>query len=382
MSTMGIVRAVCCGMLCVMVPLAWGQGTARPASLATIPGSEAGLAWPQAKVRFSAEKPVLGLPLKSSRSMVRCGSDNTAYFNLDGGSQLSDVAGAPRLYSISTGGEVKSLVRKLPVDFNEIEVRDFFVADRSIVTLVHAAKSDSQGVRETEDLLSMLDPDGDFKDLVKVESHFRPLKVAVFGDGEMLVLGWDEANLLPTLAVLKPDGTIRRFLDTDDRKAKGAFDPTNVSLKRLQGAAFVAYGGEVLLTFPGTSQPVVILNAAGVDGTIPIQIPAGFVLSEVLNSSARGPLVVRVQAMKESTVQGQFDESSDPKRRLLEVSSYSGQLIREFVFDKPKISDVTCGASYAMTAIFADTIPDANTSGKVAAGPEEAEQLVVATARR
>ena len=377
MRTTGVV----CLVLFATAAVAGAQGTARTAAVTTKPGSGAGLAWPQTKARFDAEKPVLGLPLNNSRSMVRCGSDNTAYFKLDGGSQVSDVAGAPRLYSISTDGEVKSVLRKLPVDFNDIDVRDYFVGDRTIVTLLRAAKSDSQGVRETGYFLSMLDPQGDFRDLVKVEGHFRPLKVAVFGDGEILVLGWDEANLLPILALLKEDGTIRRFMDMDDRRAKGTFDRTSVSLKLLQEAAFVAFGDQILLTFPGTAQPLVVLNAGGVSGTIPIGIPAGYVLHDVLNSNSRGPLVLRAQAAKEETV-GQFDESADPKRRLFEMNSYNGHLIREFVFDKPKVSEVTCGANWSLTAIFADTIPDASSNGKVSAVPPEAQQLVVATVRR
>jgi hypothetical protein len=204
----------------------------------------------------------------------------------------------------------------------------------------------------------------------------------VLGGGEMLVLGWDEANLLPMLAVLKEDGTVRRFMDTDDRKAKGAFGRAMVTAEKLQNAAFVNFGSEVLLTFPGTTRAVVELNAGGAVKTIPLQIPAGYVLHDVLNSSSRGALVVRVQAAKDGETVGPFDESSDAKRRLFEMSSYDGHLIREFVFDMPQASEVTCGAGYSMTAIFADAVPDANLNGSFSAAPAGAQQLVVATAQR
>ena len=220
----------------------------------------AGLAWKQATVRFSNAKPVLGLPLGSSKPMVRCGSDNTAFFNLAGSQQTSDAAGASLLYSISTDGEVKSLMRKLPVEFNDISVRDFFVSDQRVVTLLRATKQDDQGVHETRYFLSTLDTQGDFKDVVEVEGHFRPLKVAAFGNGDVMVLGWDEANLLPMISVMKENGEARSFLDLDDRKAKGALSQGSVNAAMLQDAAFVAFGNNVLLTFPGTVKPVLELN--------------------------------------------------------------------------------------------------------------------------
>src|ERR1017187_3683217 len=139
-----------------------------------------------------------------------------------------------------------------------------------------------------------------------------------------MVLGGDEANLLPMIAVMKESGAIRSFLDLDDHKAKGAFDRGSVNAEMLQDAAFVAFGNNVLLTFPGTVKPVLELNTTGVLRSIPITIPAGYVLHDVLNSDARRTLVERVQAKKEGDKPGLYDEAEDTQRRLFEVSSSTG----------------------------------------------------------
>ena len=352
--------------------------------------SAAGLAWKQATVFFRNAKPVLGLPLGSGKPMVRCGSDNTAFFNLAGSSQESDVVGASQLYSISTDGEVKSLLRQLPPEFNDISVRDFFVSDQRVVTLLRASKQDDQGVHETRYFLSTLDTQGDFKDVVQVGGYFRPLKVAAFGNGDVMVLGWDEANLLPLIAVMKEDGTARSFLDLDDHKAKGAFDRGSVDAAMMRDAAFVAFGNDVLLTFPGTVKPVLELNTAGVLRSIPITIPAGYVLHDVLNSDARRTLVERVQAKKEGEKPGSYDEAEDTERRLFEVNLADGKLLREFVPDKPKVLDVACAGGSSLTAIFygsvldSDNVTKAGSDKQAAAtgGTQGGGQLLVSIVRR
>jgi hypothetical protein len=168
----------------------------------------------------------------------------------------------------------------------------------------------------------------------------------------MMVLGWDEANLLPLIAVLKDSGAIRYFLDLDDRKAKGAFSPGSVNAEMLRDAAFVAFGNDVLLTFPGTVKPALELNASGVLRSVSIAIPAGYVLHDVLNSDARRALVVRVQAKKEGEKPGLYDEAEDTGMRLFEVSLATGAMLREFVPDKPKVSEVACAGGSSLTAVF------------------------------
>ena len=377
-------RCLGLGVLAMMASALRAQAVAAPAAgnASVDTSSAAGLLWPQKTIPFnSSATPVFGMPLADINSMVRCGNDGTTFFNLQGS---SNAGGVSLLYSISTSGVVTSLMRKAPLEFNDVSVRDFFVSEQHVVSLLQATKRDDQGVHEVRYFLSKLDTQGDFRELVEVEGHFRPLKIAVFGGDDVMVLGWDEANLLPMLAMLKADGTIRYFLDVADNKAKGVFGRGSVSTQMLEDAAFVAYGKDVLLSFPGTVKPVLELNTTGVVRSIPISIPAGFVLHDVLYSGARASVVVRLQAKKEGEKPGLYDESHDPQQRLFEMSANSGALLREFVPDKSKVSEVACaGASW--TAIFYKVAgSDQTTAASNGAQPSAtcSTQLVVSSVRR
>ncbi len=379
MSKTGVSRVVGgVGLLAAAIALHAQSG--HSATLKAAKAShDAGLTWRQSDVRFLKAKAVLGLPLKKSMSMVRCRSDNTVYFNLDGGPQLSDAAGVPRLYSVTADGEVKSMLRKLPLEFNEVSVLDFFVSEQKVVTLVRATQREDGRVRETRYFLSSLDLQGDFSRLDAVEGHFEPLKVAVLDDGETVVLGWDQANRLPLLAVMKEDGTARRFLE-------GAFDPGVVATEVFRTAAFVAYaGGNVLLTFPGTSIAAVELNSGGVVRTIPMAMPAGYLLQDVLYS---GPSTLVARAFPEPDYYKprQVPQSQEPQHRLFEFDVRYGTLIRELVPDAPDVTEVTCAGNSSLTAIYYGTVIDSNpASGNASdrkAGAKGGAQLVVSTVPR
>ena len=77
---------------------------------------------------------------------------------------------------------------------------------------------------ETKFFLSVSDHDGDGQKLLPLDVRFKPLKIAMFDDGSFLPLGWDEANLQPELALLKDDGTLRKFVDLDNRASDGGLD--------------------------------------------------------------------------------------------------------------------------------------------------------------
>ena len=362
----------------------WAQGSAP----AAVPAKPRGPT--QRGIKFSDGKIVPGMPPGGSRAMMHCTDDNTAFFNLSAGSG-GNLSSVPELYSISTGGEVKHLLRKMPVDFSSVSVRDFYVTEHTLVTLLEAVKQDDESsrVRERDYFLSVSDHDGDLAKLLSLDSRFKPLKIALFGSGDYLLLGWDEGNLLPKLALLKDDGTIRRFIDLDEHKAETKSDGWGkVDMKMLQGAAFVPFGNEILLTYPGTTKAAIVLNAVGDVRAVPIGIPGGFVLRDVLYSGTRGwTLAVRVKAAEDVNKKKSDEEEQAPPERLFEESSQSGAILREFTFERPKVSEVTCAASSSLTAIFYDVVASADrtvasASDKPSAAADTATQLVVATVRR
>jgi hypothetical protein len=357
--------------------------------------------WRQKTIRFSDEKIILGLPRESGRSVTHCSDTGIPFVDLYGDSAAPDSPVMPELFSVSPSGEVKSLRRMMPPDFTGISVRDFFAAEHTLVSLLEAVKrddhTDSSAPREVRYFLSLSDYDGGFAKLISLELRFRPLKVALFGSGDFIVLGWDEDNLLPVLALLKEDGMVRRFVDLDYRhhpefyatygssKEAESSEQGRAVLALLQRAEFVPYGSQVLLTYPGTAKSISVLSAIGEDRSIPIELPGGFVLHDVLVSGAGYPLILRAQPAE---ISGKSTTGAEvnPQQRLFEMNSHNGSLLKEFLFDKPRLDAVNCASASRLTAIFYDTIVDpvhpAAVSNDHAMARENATQLVIATAPR
>ncbi len=120
-------------------------------------------------------------------------------------------------------GEVKHLQRKLPLDFTDVVLKDFFPSEHMLVSLLEASNRDGPDSkpRGMEYFLSTSDEDGGYSDLLALRLHFKPMRIGAFGSGDFLVLGWDVANELPLLARLKADGTVRRFIDTTEFQKAG-----------------------------------------------------------------------------------------------------------------------------------------------------------------
>lgn len=388
-------------LLAAVGPVAWGQQPTAPSAPVATAVAAKTTEPPPAKernivARFSTEKPVLGLPLAGSALRAHCSTRGTAFYDLTS----SSTTAGQQLYGISPDGGVKHVLRKLPIDYTNVVVRDFFVGDSQLVTLLEGDQREDGTAaappRARDYFLSLEDEAGDLSSLVPLQLRFKPVKVARFASGDVMVLGWDEGNLLPVLATVKEDGRLGRFVDLDavrspaPRDAKGdapqgeagIVKQERATLESLQGATFVALGNEVLLTYPGTTRPVTALGMSGEERMIPIAIPAGYVLNDVLVSSGgRGTLVVRVKEADERT-KPDSTEAAKPKMMLFEYDSLHGSRIGRIVFDKPEVTDVTCAPNSSLVAMFMDTIPDADHAAASGAGTGAASQLVVATARR
>ena len=358
--------------------------------------------WPKKIVNFSNGKPLLGLP-DGSMGPAHCSPEGTTFLDFYMETKTHE---APELYSVSPSGEVKHLLRTLPKDSTSISVRDFFAAEHTLVTLIKVEKRDdpnSEDSRvETSYFLSLSDHDGDGGKLLELDLKFRPLKIAMLQSEEFIVLGWDDTNLVPVLALLKEDGTLRRFMDLDNRKYDGARElheaytslkeaasapATKAVMRSLESAKFVPYGKQVLLSQPGSALPVVVLSALGEESSVPLHLPAGFLLHDLLVSDARSSWVVRAQAAEDFQKLATDQVVENPRQRVFEMSSTNGSLIREFLFDKPHPMALTCAAHYTLSAIFNEPIPDASrtdagASDKAAKAAEPATQLVISTISR
>jgi hypothetical protein len=340
----------------------------------------------QSNFSFISEKPVLGLPLGTNRPRAHCSVDGTAFFDLT----ASSARAGQDIYGISLDGSVKHLLRKLPIDYTNVSVRDLFTGDGQIVTLLQADKRDTgteaSPPRETDYFIALEDTAGDLSDLIQLQLRFKPVRVARFGNGDIVILGWDEGNLLPVLASVRTDGTPHRFIDFDTARPSlnaqfAARAEQRATLDMLQGASFVASGSDILLTYPGTTKPIRRLTSSGETFTIPIFIPGGYVLNDILVSS--GPrFIVRVKELPPASPPPADAADRPPRMLVLEEDARSGALVREIIFSKPTPADLTCAPNSTLSAIFYDAIPDTNHSQATDPAAAPPTQLVVSTTRR
>ena len=329
-------------------------------------------------ITFPTSKPVLGLPLGTSWRQGLCSSDGLTYFN-----PPSNSTGNTRvldLYSVATSGEVRHLLQTVPIEYTNVFKRDFFAGDSALVTLIEAQKRNGSDPEERpteiQYYLSISDHDGDSHDLVALDMHFKPLKAARLGSGDFIVLGWQEGNRLAQLAVLKEDGTLRRFIDWEEQ-ATGSQTPIAASpaetMESLAGAAFVPFGGNVLLTYPGTSRRIHVLNGGGMNRGTSLAFPPGYQLHDVLNSGCCSTIVARAEELPDSHA---TKSENGPKLRMFEFDFRTGKRIREFTFDKEPISAVTCAADHSLSAIFLQPVGTAADPNK----EEQPTQWVVGSA--
>jgi hypothetical protein len=373
--------------ICVALVVFVGSGAiAQKPSPSASPGETRALS-------FLNPTPILGLPEGAARQRTQCSTDGLTYFAIS--SDATDRS-ALDLYSVSTGAEVKRFRRNAASQLSGISVRDFFPSEHTLVSLLEHDVPDERDPggppREEHYSLSISDHAGDESEAVPLNLSFKPLRIAVFGSGEYLALGWEEANQLPELAVLKADGTPRRFIDFDDRSRSRGTSPavapgeTRDTEESLRKAALVPFGTAVLLTYPGTTRPVRVLTSAGFDRQIPISLPAGFLLKDVLVSGTMTVFFVRATSTEEVEPVAAGEAKTRPVQRIFEVSAADGKRLREFTFPKQDVADVTCAANNSFTAVFLAPVGSPVPSGTATNGAMDpmtgATQLVVSTVRR
>lgn len=343
-------------------------------------------------ISFSDQKAVLGLPPGTEQSLSYCTVEGTTFFNARSNSFQPAAPPPTDVYGVLPNGSVKHLRRMIPDGYNSVVLSDFYASEHILVTLLEAGHRDERSgtVEEKHYFIATTDLEGDAADLLPLDIRFKPFRLAAFGSGDFLVLGWDEANQLPVLARVRANGTVRRFVDMETSPAPKPNNPQEsskekppseqVTLKSLQGAIFAPFGDNVLLTYPGTTKAIKVLSDAGDDRTIPIAYPGGFLLHDVLSPDSRNSVVLRLQAAHNPDK----NATSHPEQRLFEFSAYSGVQIQEFVLDKTAVESVTCAAANTLTAIFYGPVPGApsDTIDPSRSLRNSTTQLVVATAPR
>jgi hypothetical protein len=262
-----------------------------------------------------------------------------------------------------------------------VSIRDFFASEHSLVTLLEADQPDARDPngppRERQYFLSVSDHAGDQSEVLPLDVKFIPLRVALLGSGEYVVLGWEQGNELPQLAVLRDDGTLRRFIDFEDREVSKE--------ETLSKAVFVSFHNGVLLTYPGTARPILVVTASGASRMVTLAIPPGYVLRDVLVSGPTYTIVARVE-QADAEPSARDEPKPDPLQRIFEFSPVTGARLREFTFNKQRAADVVCAAHGLLTAVYPKLLGDAPAAAGVTEGSSAAQdgakQWVISSVHR
>jgi hypothetical protein len=333
---------------------------------------------------------ILGYPL-------RCGADGSSFMEIYANQGKPQSSLYPELYRVSTKGEAAHIARLLPEQQRKIVSRDIYIADHEIVTLFQTGGKIVPGTppdpKAVNFFLSSTDLDGGSPKITQLALPFEPQKIAAFDSGERLVLGVDQANQVPVLALIKDDGTLIRRLDLDERqylhsKGKSAQEEQGASahqtsmLNMVGSAFFVPDGPKVLLVQPGTGLPVRVFSLQGEERAVKIALPTQFLVENVIGSPQKDTWLVRAQQAKAYEKFDSAHISENPVLRLFEVDKFTGTLIRELQPKLAQPSDITCVANRKIYAIYYGPAPsqkaDENSSAPAPTQPE-AEPLIFAS---
>lgn len=310
----------------------FGQGVAQVVS-ASHEANATATSVPVVRLKFETAQMPVALPSLVVAGLPLCGFKD---------SELIEFAMPPNyvergLYSITAGKEIRTFSIASPTDgkFH----RDFLQFDANdsgayilTATASHFQKDavqDDAGNSMTYDILRY-DDQGQLKETNHLDLHFRPMRFGVFPNGDFLVLGIDDVNLTPQSAILRPDGTLRAYVDlwsalpSNDALAAGVpkgFGQGSELMKLSIGLGAYRIGhtptGLALLKQDNTDK-IILISSDGTVSTVTVQIPTGYAVDSFVESDKRW--LLRVNSP---------DSDSDAKFKIFEFRSDDGALMSE-----------------------------------------------------
>jgi hypothetical protein len=328
--------------------------------------------------------PVRNLDLTRGESLVglpastvigypqRCSSDGYIFLEVYADSSTPDVAHTPQIYRISSQREVKKIPLPLPSEYKVASSASFFASENALITLLQVSQPTDPTApsRRGERIffLSITDRDGGHQKLIKLNLGIDPAKAAMFSSGQILIVGSDTTNLEPVLALLKPDGTLDRRLDLDERPFDSSDDLHKLNkpkssdsntvarqhfvMSSLNKAVFTPWGDEILLVQPGSKLPIYRIHASGQIDPVSINIPGGNLINSIVGSGSADSWVVT--ARNPTTFQD-FAKTGiiqNIQERIFEVDPLSGNVIDELSVKGPPPGEISCAANKKLSVVY------------------------------
>jgi hypothetical protein len=183
-----------------------------------------------------------------------------------------------------------------------------------------------------------------------------------------VILGIDELNRVPKLAIVESDGTLHKILDLDNKTyekdtavnrvfntSKDPVDKDHIYAveRALSFAEFLPDGPNVVLLQGTTSLPAKVIGDEGEISEFTLTSPPGSAILEVLASDPKGPIVARLQGEAQLSKSIHEGPVSNPNEPLVEFSRETGKMLKWIkVAGGPLPQEVTCATNGELTAIY------------------------------
>lgn len=253
------------------------------------------------------ESPIT-FPLGSKQSGIiadfKCDMDGSIYFPM-----INDLApsasqnGAHAIMIValnSSGSVVRFIPEEIPGYRNAVSLLRYFVSKSYVYVLAMADKidpMDSQKVVGRFRLIEVFNHQGELTKSIVLDPEIKPINLAAFESGEILVFSLDQLNHTARLFLLDAAGRLESELkpfDDDfvtklDLAAKAQSDLSvphdNEALFQLLGLASLApYGENLMLAASKVNLPVLELNQHGVVHSMTLALPPGTTIHALLPS--------------------------------------------------------------------------------------------------
>jgi hypothetical protein len=249
-------------------------------------------------------------------------------------------------------------------DLHDAQLKAYFATESEVVALLNATRNDALSTskhtlvvpktgesfeRETRsgtrhDYLATFDRQGNYKGSVELDVPFTVRKIAVFGSGLLLVIGFDTDNQTK-FAFVNADGSLQRFLDTDKSLAGSEKMMEALDLLKTQPDAFranphpslglaqiVSFRDKLLFVLTGMTW-IVEITPGGVLRRIAIDVPQGFVIDRFIPSQKTWYAALRRYGS---------DSSPDQENVFYEFSPDNGVAVRRFDTTPQYTSEIAC----------------------------------------
>lgn len=298
-------------------------------------------------VRFKAQGPIPNLPYLPAISLpVQCNSDGTLFFD----SIKPENPSEHTVYEVTVKNSLRFNTGMIP-GLYDVHFLSSYPSDSQLGMLVRATTESAQdkmtGAPHSYYVVTF-DLKGNFKKstAIEVSPNFMPSHLALLRSGELLVSGFDKGNQVARLVLLDVDGTFKRPIDlpaarlpNSPREQANPMYEIHRSERLLGSVSFSNASDSVLVWRGGSTDPIVEVREGGALREVPIQIPSGFVLADLVASNDRWVAHFR----RATYTMKQAQNTNDPHiYAYYEVRPSDGTLARQLTLQGNRAGTVYC----------------------------------------